>query len=99
METWWRRRFNTKRRRLLTAYGLFSYCSSNAVEDRDLLLLMTDGAWTHFSLYLLAQTVMKSLMNLPELPDSILRQAAKGGVCDDMTVAAILVRSQETNQK
>src|SRR5437879_734995 len=33
MESWWRRRFNTKRRRLLTAYGLFSYCSSNAVEN------------------------------------------------------------------
>jgi len=64
-----------------------------AVQDRDLLLLMTDGAWTRFSLYLLAQTVMKSLMNLPELPDAILRQAAKGGVSDDMTVAAILVRN------
>jgi len=65
-----------------------------AVQDRDLLLLMTDGAWTRFSLYLLAQTVMKSLMNLPELPDSILRQASKGGICDDMTVVAILIRSQ-----
>src|SRR5712692_9777639 len=64
-----------------------------AVQDRDLLLLMTDGAWTRFSVYLLAQTVMKSLMNLPELPDAILRQAAKGGVSDDMTVAAILVRN------
>ena len=64
-----------------------------ALQNRDLLLLMTDGAWTHFSLYLLAQTVMKSLMNLPELPESILRQAAKGGICDDMRVAAILVRS------
>jgi hypothetical protein len=37
---------------------------------------------------------MKSLMNLPELPDAILKQAAKGGVSDDMTVAAILVRSR-----
>jgi len=55
---------------------------------------MTDGAWTRFSLYLLAQTVMKSLMNLPELPNSILRQAAKGGICDDMTVVAVLVRSR-----
>src|SRR3989442_750662 len=54
-----------------------------AVQDRDLLLLMTDGAWTRLSVYLLAQTVMKNLMNLPELPNSILRQASKGGICDD----------------
>ena len=61
-------------------------------QDRDLILLMTDGAWTRFSPYLLAQSVMKNLMNLPELPNSILKQAAKGGVCDDMTVAAIVIR-------
>jgi serine/threonine protein phosphatase PrpC len=63
-----------------------------SAQDRDLVLLMTDGAWTRFSLYQLAQTVMKNLMNLPELPNSILKQAAKGGVCDDMTVVAIVVR-------
>lgn len=63
-----------------------------AVQDRDLLLLMTDGAWTRFSLYLLAQTVMKNFANPPELPNSILKQAARGGICDDMTVAAMLVR-------
>jgi len=61
-------------------------------QDRDLILLMTDGAWTRFSLYQLAQTVMRNLVNLPELPNSILKQAAKGGVCDDMTVVAIVVR-------
>src|SRR5262249_15889506 len=32
MEPWWRRRFNTKRRRMRPAYGVSSYCSSNAVE-------------------------------------------------------------------
>jgi serine/threonine protein phosphatase PrpC len=53
---------------------------------------MTDGVWTRFSLYQLAQTVMRNLANLPELPNSILKQAAKGGVCDDMTVVAIVVR-------
>ena len=61
-------------------------------QDRDLILLMTDGVWTRFSLYQLAQTVMRNLANLPELPNSILKQAAKGGVCDDMTVAAIVIR-------
>lgn len=61
-------------------------------QDRDLILLMTDGAWTRFSLYQLAQTVMKNLVNLPELPNTILKQAARGGVCDDMTVAAIAVQ-------
>jgi serine/threonine protein phosphatase PrpC len=63
-----------------------------AAQDREILLLMTDGAWTRFSLYQLAQTVMKNLVNLPEIPNSILEQAAKGGVCDDMTVVAIVVR-------
>jgi serine/threonine protein phosphatase PrpC len=61
-------------------------------QDRDLILLMTDGAWTRFSLYQLAQTVMKTLLSLPELPNSILKQASKGGICDDMTVAAIVFR-------
>ena len=61
-------------------------------QDRDLILLMTDGAWTRFSLYQLSQTVMKNLLSLPELPNSILKQAAKGGICDDMTVAAIVFR-------
>jgi serine/threonine protein phosphatase PrpC len=65
-----------------------------AIQDRDLLLLMTDGAWTRFSLYLLAQTVMKNLANLPELPDSILKQAGRGGICDDMTVAVVLFRGR-----
>jgi serine/threonine protein phosphatase PrpC len=67
-------------------------------QDRDLILLMTDGAWTPFSLCQLAQTVMKNLVNLPELPNSILQQAAKGGVCDDMTVIAIAVRRRDGNQ-
>jgi serine/threonine protein phosphatase PrpC len=61
-------------------------------QDRDVVLLMTDGAWSRFSLYQLAQTVMKNLMNLPELPNSILKQAAKGGICDDMTIVAVFVR-------
>jgi hypothetical protein len=37
---------------------------------------------------------MKNLLNPPELPNSILKQAAKGGVCDDMTVVAIVLRSR-----
>jgi len=61
-------------------------------QDRDVVLLMTDGAWIRFSLYQLSQTVMKNLMSLPELPNSILKQVAKGGICDDMTVVAIVVR-------
>lgn len=61
-------------------------------QDRDLILLMTDGARTRFSLYQLAQTVMKNLVNLPELPNSTLKQAAKGGVCDDMTIVTIVIR-------
>ena len=63
------------------------------VRDRDLILLMTDGAWTHFSLHQLAQTVMKNLLNLPDLPNSILKQSSKGSVWDAMTVAAIVIHS------
>jgi len=63
-------------------------------QDRDLILLRTDGAWTRFSLYQLAQTVMKNLLSLPELPNSILKQASKGGICDDMTVAAVVIRGR-----
>ncbi|MGC2271077.1 MAG: hypothetical protein WA539_03785 [Candidatus Sulfotelmatobacter sp.] len=69
-----------------------------AIQDRDLLLLMTDGAWSRFSLYSLGQIVMKNLANLTELPDSILKQAARGGICDDMTVAAVLFRRRHSRQ-
>jgi hypothetical protein len=33
MESWWRRRFNTKPRRLRTAYGRYSYSSSIAIDS------------------------------------------------------------------
>jgi hypothetical protein len=35
---------------------------------------------------------MKNLANLPEIAPLTLQQAAKGGICDDMTVVAIVVR-------
>jgi hypothetical protein len=35
---------------------------------------------------------MKNLLNLPDLPNLILKQAARGGVWDDMTVAALVIR-------
>jgi serine/threonine protein phosphatase PrpC len=60
-------------------------------KDRDLLLLMTDGAWTRFSLYTLTRTVGRYSV-LPELPTVILEQASKVGVWDDMTVVVVTVR-------
>jgi len=62
-----------------------------AAKDRDVLLLMTDGIWTRYSLYTLARVVVSQL-SLPELPTVLLEQAAKGGVYDDMTVVVITVR-------
>jgi hypothetical protein len=43
-------------------------------------------------LYLLGQIAIKNLLNPPELPNSILKRAAKGGVCDDMRAGVIVVR-------
>jgi serine/threonine protein phosphatase PrpC len=79
-------------KRQLGAGNVAPFVREVAVQDRDVLLLMTDGAWTKFSPYLLSQVVMKNLMRMPELPESILKQAGTGGICDDMTVSAVLIR-------
>lgn len=63
-----------------------------AVKDRDLFLLMTDGAFTPLSLYLLSKIVLKNLLNLSELPHAILKESTKAGVWDDSTVACISIR-------
>jgi len=56
----------------------------------DLLLLMSDGAWTPLNISHLKKVVNKSLFgHLSELPPAILDEAGKNGRADDMTVIAI----------
>jgi serine/threonine protein phosphatase PrpC len=62
------------------------------VKDRDLVLLMTDGAFTPLSLYLLSKITVKNLLNLPELPHELLKQSTKAGIWDDATVVCMCIR-------
>jgi serine/threonine protein phosphatase PrpC len=56
----------------------------------DLVLLMSDGAWTPLNISHLKKVVNKSLFgHLSELPPAILDEAGKNGRADDMTVIAI----------
>jgi serine/threonine protein phosphatase PrpC len=53
----------------------------------DIVLLMSDGAWTPLSLDRLRDTVAQgALRPLAEMPDAVLAQAGRTGVADDMTV-------------
>lgn len=53
----------------------------------DLLLLLSDGAWTPRPLARLRATVARhALGRLAELPEAVLREASRAGRADDMTV-------------
>jgi len=55
----------------------------------DIVLLLTDGAWTPLTLDgLRASVASVALRSLAELPEAILRAASRRGVADDMTVVA-----------
>ncbi len=57
---------------------------------RDVLLLMTDGAWTPLSPYLLEKTVRGAfLQHFSEMPVAVLDAAGRTGRWDDMTVVAL----------
>lgn len=56
----------------------------------ELLLAMSDGAWTPLNVSQLKKVVNKSLFgHLSELPPAMLDEAGKNGRADDMTVIAI----------
>lgn len=58
----------------------------------DLLLLMSDGAWTPLNLYSLKKVVIRSATgHFSELASNILEAAGKAGRADDMTVIALKV--------
>jgi serine/threonine protein phosphatase PrpC len=55
----------------------------------DILLLLSDGAWTPLSLGRLRETIAAAALGpLAELPEAILREAGRTGVADDMTALA-----------
>jgi len=60
----------------------------------DILLLLSDGAWTPLNLYLLQRTVMgAAIRHFSEVPSAILDTAGRAGRADDMTALALrLVR-------
>ena len=58
----------------------------------DIFLLMSDGAWTPLSLYVLKKVLTRSATrHFSELAPSILEEAGKAGRVDDMTVIAIKI--------
>jgi serine/threonine protein phosphatase PrpC len=62
------------------------------VNKGDLLLLMSDGAWTPLNLYALKKVITRSATrHFSELASSILEDAGKAGRADDMTVVTLKV--------
>ena len=60
------------------------------LNPRDILLLMSDGAWTPFGLGLLHRTVMgAAVRHFTEIPGAILDVAGRSGRADDMTAVAL----------
>jgi serine/threonine protein phosphatase PrpC len=55
----------------------------------DIVLLLTDGAWTPLTMDGLRACVARAaLLPLAELPEVVLREASRRGIADDMTVVA-----------
>lgn len=58
-----------------------------ALVSGDILLFLTDGAWTPLGLSILKKTILSSVgKHFSELPQSILDAAGRTGRADDMTV-------------
>ncbi|MBI5492726.1 MAG: SpoIIE family protein phosphatase, partial [Deltaproteobacteria bacterium] len=63
---------------------------SLTLKHKDIVLLMTDGAWTPLSPYLIEKTTRKAaLEHFSEVPTALLNIASKTGRWDDMTVVAL----------
>lgn len=62
------------------------------LRSRDILLLLSDGAWTPLSLYLLKRAVRSvALKHFSEVPQAVLDAAGRSGRADDMTTVALRV--------
>lgn len=63
------------------------------LQPRDVILLMSDGAWTPVSPSAVQRVVMaQALQHFSDLPIALLDLAGKHGRIDDMTVVALRVR-------
>lgn len=60
------------------------------LKPRDVVLLMTDGAWTPLSPYLIEKAVRGVLLqHFSEVPSAVLAAASRTGRWDDMTAVAL----------
>jgi serine/threonine protein phosphatase PrpC len=63
----------------------------------DIMLLMSDGAWTPLNQYRLQKIISRTTFEHPsDLPGNILDEASRAGRADDMTVVAIRVHHDAT---
>lgn len=63
---------------------------SFTIKHRDTVLLMTDGAWTPLSPYLIEKTTRKAMIeHFSDVPSAVLTAASRTGRWDDMTVVAL----------
>ncbi len=68
------------------------FAFSVRLKPRDILLLMTDGAWTPLSPYLIQRAVRGvALQHFSEVPTAVLEAAGGAGRWDDMTVVALRI--------
>ena len=66
----------------------FTFCVT--IKPRDIVLLMTDGAWTPLGPYLIEKAVRgAALQHFAEVPVALLDAAGKTGRWDDMMVVAL----------
>ena len=64
------------------------------LEPREVLLFLSDGAWTPLSLFQLNRAVASvALTSFAEVPQAVVDAASRTGRADDMTVVALRVRA------
>lgn len=62
------------------------------LQPREVVLLMSDGAWSPLSPYLLQRAVRHALgQHLSDVPSAVIQAASRTGRWDDMTVVALRV--------
>ena len=63
------------------------------LKQRDVLLLLSDGAWTCLSLYLIQRAAVSFMMkHFSDVPRAVLDAAGRTGRADDMTAVALRIR-------
>jgi serine/threonine protein phosphatase PrpC len=68
---------------------------SAELRPKDIVLLMSDGAWTPLTPYLLERAIRGMLLqHFSEVPDAVLNASSRTGRWDDMTVVALRLVGQ-----